>query len=334
MNYLITGGAGFIGSHLAAYLLEQGHQVHILDNLSTGDPENIRKLTRYQHFRSTVADIRDVEAVEQAIARCDQVYHLAASVGVKKVMEQGVETLTTNVLGTENVLRLAAHYRVKVFLASSSEVYGKVQGEDSLLSEADDCLIGATSKKRWGYACSKAMDEFLAKAYQEEQNLDVVIGRFFNVVGAVTSANQKNDNGKVIPRFIDQAMKGEPIRVYGDGSQLRSFTHVTDVIQAVTALMNVPEAVGEVFNVGSENEVSIRDLAEKVKQITGSSSQIQTIPFEQIYGSGFEDIGRRSPDLTKIKSTIPYKPQFDMDQILQEAVNEYLRDKGSTKAAG
>lgn len=325
MKYLITGGAGFIGSYLASSLLRDGHQVHVFDNLSTGEPENIQSLSEYKGFRSTIADIRDYHAVEQAVSECDQVIHLAASVGVKKVMEQAVETLMTNVMGTEYVLRLAAIYRKKVFLASSSEVYGKVQGNKGLLSEDDDGRLGPTSGKRWGYACSKAMDEFLAFAYHQERELPVVIGRFFNVVGAVQSPRQKGEYGKVLPRFIDRAVNGKPLLVYGDGAQVRSFTHISDVVRAIRLLMDTPAAVGEVFNIGNHSEISIQKLAEKIIRLTGSRSQIKNVPHEEVYGIGFEDIDRRTPDLTKIQNTIDYEPQFSINEILNEVIAEYYR---------
>lgn len=319
MRCLITGGAGFIGSHLADYLIEQGHYVHILDNLSTGRLENVDHLLHHERFSSTIADVLDYEELEKQISRCDQVYHLAAAVGVRLIMEQPVETIVTNVRGTENVLMLASQYRKKVLVASTSEVYGKLMETKSgveRLSETDDLTIGATSKRRWAYACSKTIDEFLALAYADEKKLPVVIARFFNTVGP----RQTGRYGMVIPNFVQRAVAGEPIQVYGDGEQSRCFTYVGDAVRAIVHLMQTPDAEGEVFNIGGNEEITMNELARRVKQLAGSASEIQHIPYEQTYGPGFEDMRRRTPDISKLSAAIGYAPSYTTDDILREVI--------------
>lgn len=319
MKYLITGGAGFIGSHLADYLIEQGHHVHIVDNLTTGSLANIKHLMGHDHFKSTVADIQDYSMLEQLVAQCDQIFHLAAAVGVKLIMEKPVETITTNVGGTENVLKLAVNYEKKTFIASTSEVYGKMMefNQDMEgLQEDHDIILGPTNKRRWAYACTKAMDEFLSLAYYDEKRLPVVIGRFFNTVGP----RQTGQYGMVIPNFVQRALLNEPIQVFGNGEQTRSFTHVKDVVKVMYDLMGKPEAEGEIFNIGHGDEISMKDLAQKIVDLTVSRSDIVYIPFEEAYGKGFEDMQRRTPNIEKLKNTVGYFPQTPIDTILEEVI--------------
>lgn len=323
MRYLITGGAGFIGSHLADYLIEQGHHVHIFDNLSTGRLTNVQHLFQHDRFESTVADILDYPALEYQISRCDRVFHLAAAVGVRLIMDQPVETIITNVQGSENVLRLASIYEKPVLIASTSEVYGKrmeTQQNVESLREVDDWTLGPTTKRRWAYACSKAIDEFLALAYHEEKNLPVVVCRFFNTVGP----RQTGRYGMVIPNFVQSALRNEPIQVFGDGEQSRCFTYVADAVQAITKLMDTPEASGQVFNIGNDQEITINDLARRVKALADSTSEIVHVPYEKTYGPGFEDMRRRTPNIDKIRSAIGYEPTHKIDQILFEVI-EYFK---------
>jgi len=320
MNFLITGGAGFIGSHLADVLLDAGHTVHAYDNLSTGRRENIAHLEDHDRFSLTIGNVLDRHTLEQGIREADVVVHLAAAVGVKRVMEKPVETIKTNVGGTENVLELANYHGTKTAIASTSEVYGKaMQKDDDLdaLSETDDWTLGTTEKRRWAYACSKAMDEFLAKAYADEHDLDVVALRFFNTVGP----RQSSRYGMVIPNFVRQALAGEEIRVFGDGEQSRCFTHVSDAVEAVYRLLSTEQNLkGEVFNIGSTHEISINDLAERVRELTGSMSEIVHIPYEEVYGPGFEDMRRRTPNVTKLRKTIGFAPERSTDDILRDVV--------------
>lgn len=291
MKYLITGGAGFIGSHLADSLIEDGHHVHVIDDLSTGDLSNIEHLIGHERFKSTIASITDYHTLEQLVADCDQVFHLAAAVGVKLIMEEPVRTLTTNVQGAEHVLKLASLYNKKVLVASTSEVYGKILNGDNqnLLREDGDWMLGASSKRRWAYACSKAFDEFLGLAYFDEKKLLVIITRYFNTVGP----RQTGRYGMVIPRFVEKALNNEPIQVHGSGEQTRSFTHVSDAVHASRKLMEMEGLEGEIFNVGNHVEISINDLASRIIELTGSNSEIVHIPYEEVYGEGFEDMERR-----------------------------------------
>jgi UDP-glucose 4-epimerase len=321
MNVFITGGAGFIGSHLADALLDAGHTVHAYDNLSTGRRENIAHLEDNDRFSLTIGNVLDRHTMEHGIRDADVIVHLAAAVGVKRVMEQPVETIKTNVGGTENVLELANYHSKKVAIASTSEVYGKaMQKDDTLesLSETDDWTLGTTNKRRWAYACSKAMDEFLAKAYADEHRLDVIALRFFNTVGP----RQSSRYGMVIPNFVRQALAGEDIRVFGDGEQTRCFTHVYDAVEAVQRLLATDGLAGEVFNIGSTHEISINDLAERIREQTGSSSDIVRIPYEEVYGPGFEDMRRRTPDLTKLRDTIGFTPSRSTDEILDDVITQ------------
>ena len=321
MHYLITGGAGFIGSHLTDRLIEQGHHVHVLDNLSTGGLANVRHWEDHNRFALTISSVLNEHVLGQCIAEADRVVHLAAAVGVERIMDRPVETILTNVRGTENVLQLARHHGKKTLLASTSEVYGKAMsknGGGSSLGETDDLTIGSTTKRRWAYACSKAMDEFLAQAYHEEHGLPVLCVRFFNTVGPRQSGNY----GMVVPTFVERALAGKPLQVHGDGTQTRCFVHVADAVRAVTKLMETPEAEGEVFNVGRPEELSIRELAEQVRARVDPDLEITHVPHEEVYGEGFEDMQRRVPDLSKLEEAIGYEPKFSMEEILEDVVDD------------
>ena len=322
MKVLVTGGAGFIGSHLADRFLEMGEEVFVIDDLSTGSLKNVEHIQEDPKFHLVVDTILHEAVMNELVFKCDQIYHMAAAVGVKLIMNQPVETLETNVKGTEIVLKLANRHKKKVLIASTSEVYGKVMDGNNcyLLSEDTDRLMGSTSKRRWAYACSKALDEFLALAYYEEKKLPVVIARLFNTVGS----RQTGQYGMVIPNFVQKALLGKPIIVYGDGTQSRSFTHVADVVDALIRLMMAPEAEGQVVNIGGTTEVSIKDLAQMIKEKTGSHSEIEYIPYEKAYGPGFEDMKRRCPDIQKIQKLIGFEPQIDLHGII-ESVIEYYR---------
>jgi len=318
MRVLITGGAGFIGSHLAEALLGGGHQVTVIDDLSTGSFDNIAHLKGLAGFRYTIDTVMNEPLLAELVDQCDVVYHLAAAVGVRLIVEAPVRTLETNVHGTEVVLKAAAKKQRTVVVASTSEVYGKSDAVP--FREDGDIALGPTVKHRWAYACSKALDEFLALAYWKERRLPVIIVRFFNTVGP----RQTGRYGMVVPNFVRQALAGEPITVFGDGTQTRCFTYVGDVVGALTAIVTREEAYGGVYNVGNTEEISILGLAERVKALTKSASPIVTIPYDQAYESGFEDMPRRVPDLTKIRALIGYEPRVQLDEILQLVV-EYQR---------
>ena len=320
MDFLITGGAGFVGSHLADQLLREGHRVYALDNLSTGSIANIAHLKGNPRFHYTIDTVTNEPVLAELVDQCDIVFHLAAAVGVKLIVEAPVHTIETNVHGTEVVLKHANKKKKLVFIASTSEVYGKSTCVP--FREDDDLVLGPTKKHRWAYACSKAIDEFLALAYWKEKKLPVVIARLFNTVGP----RQTGQYGMVIPNFVRQALAGQPITVFGDGSQTRSFTYVGDVVCALAALVKEPGAVGQVFNIGNAEEISIRDLAERVKKLTGSSSPIVTIPYDQAYEAGFEDMPRRVPDIGKIHALIGYQPRVNLDEILAKVI-EYFRER-------
>ena len=311
MRMLITGGAGFIGSHLAEALLGAGHQVTVIDDLSTGSFDNIAHLKGRAGFRYTIDTIMNEPVLAELVDQCDVVYHLAAAVGVRLIVESPVRTLETNVHGTEVVLKAAAKKQRTVLVASTSEVYGKSDAVP--FREDGDIALGPTVKHRWAYACSKALDEFLALAYWTEKRLPVIIVRFFNTVGP----RQTGRYGMVVPNFVRQALAGEPITVFGDGTQRRCFTYVGDVVGALTAIVTREEAYGNVYNVGNTEEISILGLAERVKTLTGSGSPIVNIPYDQAYESGFEDMPRRVPDLSKIRSLIGYEPRVPLDEILR-----------------
>ena len=310
MRVLITGGAGFIGSHLAEALLEHGVEVFVLDDLSTGSIDNIAHLKDKPRFHYTIDSVTNEPLLAEMLDRCDTVVHLAAAVGVKLIVEAPVRTIETNVHGTEVVLKHANKKKKLVVIASTSEVYGKSAAVP--FREDADLVLGPTSKHRWAYACSKMIDEFLALAYWKERKLPVVIVRLFNTVGP----RQTGQYGMVVPTFVRQALSGRPITVFGDGTQSRSFTYVGDVVRAVVALINEPRAVGQVFNIGNGREISIGELASRVKQITGSSSPIVRIPYDQAYEAGFEDMPRRVPDISKIRALVGYEPTVELDDIL------------------
>jgi len=319
MRVLITGGAGFIGSHLADVYLARGDEVFILDDLSTGSIDNIHHLRVHRRFHYTIESVHHAPTVAELVDQCDVVFHLAAAVGVRLIVESPVRTIETNVHGTEVVLAQANKKKKKVLIASTSEVYGV--STEVPFREDGNLVLGPTSKGRWSYACSKAIDEFLALAYWRERNLPAVIVRLFNTVGP----RQTGQYGMVVPTFVKQALTGRPITIHGDGRQSRCFADVSDVVGALVALMEQPAAVGEVFNIGTDEEVTIRALAERVKVITGSHSEIICVPYEQAYGEGFEDMPRRVPDLSKIGNLIGYRPTKSLDQILQGVV-DYFRD--------
>ena len=314
MRILITGGAGFIGSHLAEALLADGHEVFVLDDLSTGTIDNIAHLAGHERFHYTIDSVFNERLVAELVDRAAVVFHLAAAVGVRLIVQEPVHTIETNVHGTEVILRHAAKKRKLVFIASTSEVYGK--STDVPFRETADLVLGATTRHRWAYACSKALDEFLALAHWKERQLPVVIVRFFNTVGP----RQTGQYGMVVPTFVRQALAGEPITVFGDGTQSRSFTYVGDVVGALVRLMAETRAIGEVFNIGNTEEVTILDLAQRVKALTGSASPIVTIPYDEAYEAGFEDMPRRVPDLSKIAALIGYRPAVGLDEIIRRVV--------------
>jgi UDP-glucose 4-epimerase len=320
MRALITGGAGFIGSHLAEALLDRGDDVAFIDDLSTGRMENVQHLKVQPRFSYTIDTIQNRAVMAELVDNADVVFHLAAAVGVRLIIESPVQTIETNVKGTELVLEVAAKKRKTVMVASTSEVYGKANVLP--FSEDNDIVLGPTSKSRWSYACSKAIDEFLALAYFRERRVPVSIVRFFNTVGP----RQTGQYGMVVPNFVQQALSGKPITVFGDGKQSRCFTWVGDAVNAVIELAARGEAVGQVFNVGSENEITIADLAYLVKEKTGSKSPVVFVPYEKAYEEGFEDMPRRVPDLAKIRQLIGYKPTVDLPEIL-DAIIEYYRPR-------
>lgn len=319
MRYLITGGAGFIGSHLAEALLAEGHQVTIIDDLSTGRFENIAHLRGQPGFRFAIDTITNEVVLDRLASECDAIYHLAAAVGVDLIVRRPVYTIQNNVMGTEAVLRAAVRYRVPVLITSTSEVYGK--GVRVPFQEDDDVVLGPTSRSRWAYAASKMIDEFLGLAYHREMGLPVVIARLFNTIGP----RQTGRYGMVVPRFVQQALQGEPITVYGDGQQSRCFCDVADVVRAIQGLMTHPEAVGRVFNVGSTEEVTIEALAHRVKAVTGSDSPIVYVPYDQAYAPGFEDMRRRVPDIRRIQTLLGWAPRIPLDETLAHIRDEMCR---------
>jgi UDP-glucose 4-epimerase len=314
MKVLITGGAGFIGSHLAESLLERGDEVYVLDDLSTGSIDNIEHLKGAKGFRYTIDTVMNEPSTAEQVDRVDVVVHLAAAVGVRLIVESPVHTIETNVHGTETVLKLANKKKKRVLLASTSEVYGK--SVEFPFREDSDLVMGPTTKGRWSYACSKAIDEFLALAYYKEKKLPVTVVRLFNTVGP----RQTGRYGMVIPNFVRQALAGAPITVHGDGSQRRCFTDVSDVVRALLGLIDHPDAIGEVFNVGSQQEISILDLAKKVKAKAKSASEIVFVPYEKAYEEGFEDMPRRIPDTSKIEKLVGFRPTVSLDAILERVI--------------
>lgn len=318
---LITGGAGFIGSHLAEALLARGHHVTIIDDLSTGSLANVQHLIGHERFRFAIETIRNEMVLDRLASDCDVIFHLAAAVGVQLIIQNPVHTIETNVMGTEAVLKAALRYRVKVLIASTSEVYGK--SERVPYSEDDDVVLGPTVRNRWAYAASKMVDEFLALAHHREHGLPVVIFRLFNTVGV----RQTGQYGMVVPRFVQQALAGQPLTVYGDGQQSRCFCNVLDAVQAIASLAETEAAVGQVFNVGSTEEVTILELAQRTLVLVHASDaardQVALVPYAQAYTAGFEDMLRRVPDISKIRRTVGWQPTIPLDETLQQVIEYY-----------
>lgn len=319
-TFLITGGAGFVGSHLADTLILQGHLVFVIDDLSTGRLENIKHLLDHPNFQFARANIIDEIVLDRLASQSDVIIHLAAAVGVKLIVENPVHTIETNIMGTGSVLKAALRYGCKVLIASTSEVYGK--GSQIPFREGDDVLLGATDKSRWSYAASKMVDEFLGLAYYREYDLPVVIFRMFNTVGP----RQTGHYGMVVPRLMSQALRGDPLTVYGEGNQSRCFCDIQDVVRAIGGLVENPEAVGHVFNIGTSEEVSIRELAERIIAVTGSSSHISLIPYSQAYAPGFEDMQRRVPDTKRILNLIGWKPELTLQHTLVRVRDWLLKE--------
>jgi len=315
LRVLITGGAGFIGSHLSDAYLQRGDEIFIIDDLSTGSIENIRHLKDHPHFHYTIESVNNQPVTAELVDQCDVIFHLAAAVGVKLIVESPVRTIETNVHGTEVVLSLANKKKKRVLIASTSEVYGL--SAEVPFREDGNLVMGATTKGRWSYACSKAIDEFLALAYWREKKLPTIVVRLFNTVGP----RQTGQYGMVIPTFVKQALSGRPITVFGDGKQSRCFGYVGDVVGALMKLMDDESAVGEVFNIGSNQEISIIDLARKVKELTNSESEIVLVPYDEAYEEGFEDMPRRIPDISKVKAQVGFQPEMSLEGILQTVID-------------
>jgi len=314
-RFLITGGAGFIGSHLAERLLTLGQRVHVLDNLSTGSIENVKTLRSFPDFEFVMDEVSNERVLAELVDASDVVFHLAATVGVQKIIDSPVETIVNNVHGTETVLNAVAKKRRKIVVASTSEVYGKSVALP--FQEDGDLVLGATSKSRWSYACSKAIDEFLALAYWKEKKTPAVVARLFNTIGP----RQSGQYGMVVPRFIGQALDQQDVTVYGTGEQTRSFTYVEDVVEWLIRLSHDDRAVGEIYNLGNPHEITITDLAQRILRLTGSSSRIRYIPYDQAYESGFEDMGRRDPDISKVTALTGYRPQVGVDEALERTID-------------
>jgi UDP-glucose 4-epimerase len=326
VKFFVTGGAGFIGSHLSERLVADGHRVHVLDDLSTGDRANLASLETNDSFSFERGSVTDDKLVRQFVEESDLNIHLAAAVGVKLITERPVHTIETNVGGTETVLKAAARYKRPVLIASTSEVYGK--STKLPFREGDDLVLGPTTHSRWAYACSKALDEWLALAYAREQGLSVIVARFFNTVGP----RQTGRYGMVLPSFARQAVRGEPITVYGTGDQSRCFGHVKDAVEAVVRLVAAPEARGQVFNIGTDEEVSIQRLAELVRDLAGSSSKIVRVPYDEAYPEGFEDMMRRVPAVEKLEAAIGFRPRTPLRTIVEDVVAEQKRKLEEAKA--
>ncbi|MDD5072413.1 MAG: GDP-mannose 4,6-dehydratase [Candidatus Omnitrophica bacterium] len=320
MNYLITGGAGFIGSHLSDKLVGEGHKVTVLDDLSTGKIENVKHLESNPSFQLVVGTILNQSLVDKLAERCDAIFHLAAAVGVELIVNHPLESLTTNIKGSETVLEMAYRYHKKVLITSTSEIYGKnTQGP---LKEDQDRILGSPLKSRWSYSTAKAVDEMLAYVYWKEKNVPATIVRLFNTVGP----RQSGAYGMVVPRFVKQALENRDITVYGSGKQSRCFLHVKDVVNALPKVIENQKAYGQVFNIGSQEEITIEGLAQKVIEITGSRSKVVRIPYEKAYEEGFEDMERRVPDTTKIRDLIGFKPTADLKTIIEDVVM-YTKEK-------
>jgi UDP-glucose 4-epimerase len=326
MRYLITGGAGFIGSHLADALIARGDRVTIIDDLSTGSLRNIAHLRQVESFQSVIESMLNLTVLEELVDEVDAIFHLAAAVGVKLIVESPVHTIETNVTCTERLLSIATKHRKKVLVASTSEVYGKSTAIP--FGEEGDLVLGPTTRGRWSYACSKMIDEFLALAYYRERRVPTVVTRLFNTVGP----RQTGRYGMVVPRFVTQALEGDPISVYGDGSHSRCFTHVSDTVRALVGLMETDASVGEVYNVGSCEEITILDLANRVKQLTESPSKIVFVPFAIAYEENFEDIPRRVPSIRKVEQVIGWRPQIDLDATLESVIESARREAEAAPA--
>jgi UDP-glucose 4-epimerase len=326
MKILITGGAGFVGSHLADKLIEQGHEITVIDDLSTGRYSNIAHLEDKPGFRLIIDTVLNERLMEELIRETDRVYHMASAVGVKLIMERPVRTIETIFRGTDVVLGFCSRYRKRVLIPSTSEVYGK--GTSVPFREEDDLLTGATDKHRWAYACAKTLDEFLALAHWKESRLPVVVVRLFNTVGP----RQTGQYGMVVPRFVKAALKNEPVPVHGSGTQSRCFGHVLDVVDALVQLLENPDCFGTVINIGNDEEVSINDLAAKAIKLTGSTSEIQYIPYEEAYGDGFEDMQRRVPSLEKARKLIGYRPTRRLDDIINDVADQFREEIKSESA--
>jgi UDP-glucose 4-epimerase len=327
MKILITGGAGFIGSHLADRFLADGHEITVIDDLSTGRFLNIAHLEENPKFRLIIDTVLNTELMETLVQDCDRVYHMASAVGVRLIMEQPVKTIETIFHGTDVVLGRCAKYRKRVLIPSTSEVYGK--GISVPFCEEDDLLTGATDKHRWAYACAKTLDEFLALAHFKETRLPVVVTRLFNTVGP----RQTGQYGMVVPRFVEAALKNEPIEVHGDGTQSRCFGHIADVVDGLTKMLETPACFGKVINLGSDAEVTINELAEKAIALTGSTSEIEHVPYSEAYGEGFEDMRRRVPSLDKAKRLIGYQPTRSLDDIINDVAGAMRADVAQTQNA-
>jgi len=325
MKILITGGAGFIGSHLADKLISEGHVITVIDDLSTGRYSNVAHLEGHERFHLIIDTVLNTELMEDLVRETDRVFHMASAVGVKLIMDHPVRTIETIFRGTDVVLGLCSRYRKRVLIPSTSEVYGK--GISVPFKEEDDLLTGATDKHRWAYACAKTLDEFLALAHWKETRLPVVVVRLFNTVGP----RQTGQYGMVVPRFVRAALRNEPIEVHGDGTQSRCFGHVSDVVEGLTKLLDIPECFGQVINLGNDQETSILQLADKAIALTGSSSQILFIPYSEAYGEGFEDMRRRVPSLEKAKKLIGYKPTRSLENIINDVATEFSKDVADTK---
>jgi UDP-glucose 4-epimerase len=325
MKILITGGAGFVGSHLADKLHAEGHEITVIDDLSTGRYTNVEHLEGKDGFRLIIDTVLNAKLMEELIRESDRVFHMASAVGVRLIMERPVQTIETIFRGTDVVLGFCARYRKRVLIPSTSEVYGK--GTSVPFREDDDILKGSTSKHRWAYACAKELDEFLALAHWKESRLPVVVVRLFNTVGP----RQTGQYGMVVPRFVRAAIKNEPIQVHGNGSQSRCFGHVSDVIEGLAKLIDTPECFGQVVNIGNPEEVTIKELAEKAVRMTGSSSEIQYISYEEAYGEGFEDMQRRVPSIDKAQRLIGFQPTKTLDDIINDVADEFRKEVQSSK---
>jgi len=319
MKILITGGAGFVGSHLADRFIKDGHEITVIDDLSTGRYSNVAHLEDQKGFRLIIDTVLNQPLMEELVRETDRVYHMASAVGVRLIMEQPVKTIETIFHGTDVILKFCSRYRKRVLIPSTSEVYGK--GASIPFSEEDDLLTGATDKHRWAYACAKTLDEFLALAHWKETRLPVVVVRLFNTVGP----RQTGQYGMVVPRFVQAAIRNEPITVHGDGTQQRCFGHVSDVVGGLTKMLETPACFGQVINLGNDEEISIMGLADRAITLTGSKSEIRFVPYEEAYGEGFEDMRRRVPNLAKAKRLIGYQPTRSLDDIINDVAGEYRK---------